>query len=63
MGSKQCGKRRNCSLQAISSFPSVFKRLELQSRKNEGLFGKGLKQQKICHLQIELGQGKNLVVW
>ena len=24
MGGKHCGKRRNCSLRAISPFPSVF---------------------------------------
>ena len=44
MGRKHCGKRRNCSLQAISHFPAVFsKRLVLQTRKKQGLFGKGLK--------------------
>ena len=36
MGRKRCGKRRNCSLQAISPFPSVFKRLVLQTRENQG---------------------------
>ena len=41
-GRKHCRKRRNCSLRAISSFPSVFKRLFLQTRKNQGLYGKGL---------------------
>ena len=40
---KHCGKRRNCSLQAISPFPRVFKRgVVLQTRKNQGLFVKGL---------------------
>ena len=39
---KNCGKRRNCSLQAISPFPLVFKRLVQQTRKNQGLSGKGL---------------------
>ena len=29
-GRKHCGKRRNCSLRAISPFPSVFKRLVFQ---------------------------------
>ena len=44
MGRKHCGKRRNCSLRAISPFPhSVFQRLILQTRENQGLFGKGLK--------------------
>ena len=33
------GKMRNCSLQAISPFPKVFKRL--QTHKNQGLFWKG----------------------
>ena len=42
MGRKHCGKRRNCSLRAISPFPTVFSRLILQTRKNPGLFVKGL---------------------
>ena len=42
-GRKHSGKWRNRWLQAISPFPSVFKRLVLQTRKNKGLFGKGLK--------------------
>ena len=43
MGRKPCGKRRNCLLQAISPFScSVFKRLVLQTCKNQGLFGKEL---------------------
>ena len=42
MHTKSCWKRRNCSLLAISPFPSVFKRLVLQTRKNKGLFGEGL---------------------
>ena len=42
-GKKHCGKRRNCSLRASSPFfRSVFKRLVLQTHKNQGLFGKGL---------------------
>ena len=41
-GRKHCGKRRNCSLRAISPFPSVFKRIVLLTCKNLGLFGKGL---------------------
>ena len=42
--SKHCGKRRNCMLPAFSSFPIVsYKRLVLQTRKNQGLFGKGLR--------------------
>ena len=43
-GRKHCGKRINCSLQAIYPFPSVFERLVLQTRKNQGLFGKGLRK-------------------
>ena len=43
IGRKHCGKRRTCSLQAISLFfHSVFKRLGLQTCENQGLFGKGL---------------------
>ena len=40
-GRKHHGKRRNCSLRAISPFLMVFSRLVLQTRKNQGLFGKG----------------------
>ena len=36
------GKRRNCSLREISPFSTVFKRLVLQTHKNQGLFKKGL---------------------
>ena len=40
---KHCGKRRNCSLRAISPFPTVFsKDLYCRHIKNQGLFGKGL---------------------
>ena len=36
MGRKQCGKRKNCSLRAISPFPTVFsKTLVLQARKKK----------------------------
>ena len=41
-GKTHCGKRRNCSLREMFPFPSVFKRRVLQTRKNQGLFGKGL---------------------
>ena len=42
-GRKHSGKRRNCSLRAISPIPTVFsKRLVLQIRKDNGFFGKGL---------------------
>ena len=40
---KHCGKKRNCSLRAISLFPTVFKRRVPQTCKNQGLFWKGLK--------------------
>ena len=43
MGRKHCGKRRNCSLQAISPFPSVFKRLVSQGHQKVSLCGNGLK--------------------
>ena len=50
-GRKLCGKRRNCSLRAISPFPTVFfKRLVQQTRKTQGIFGKGLN-----HLFMEYG--------
>ena len=40
---KHCGNRRNCLLRAIPPFSTVFfKRLELQTLKNQGLFGKAL---------------------
>ena len=39
---KHYEKRRNCSLRAISPIPSVFKRLVLETCKNQDLFGKGL---------------------
>ena len=46
------GKRRNCSLRAISSFPTVFsKRLELQTHKNQSLFGKGLNKSELNKTQ------------
>ena len=41
-GRKHCGKRRNCSLRAISPFPTVF---------SKGLFPRGVKR---CHC---LGMG------
>ena len=40
---KHCGKRRNCSLRAISSFPTMFsKAVCLLMRQNEYLWSKGL---------------------
>ena len=44
MGRKHCGKRRNCSLRAISPFPTVFSK-DLYSRhvKTRACLGKGKK--------------------
>ena len=39
---KHCGKWSSYLLQAFSPFPSVFKTPVLKTRKNQGLFGKGL---------------------
>ena len=42
-GRKQCGKRRNCSLRAISPFPAVFsKDLYCRHVKTRPCLGKGL---------------------
>ena len=41
-GRKHCGKKINCSLRAISPFPSVFKRLVSQGRQKVSLCGNGL---------------------
>ena len=42
MGRKQCGKRRNCSLRAISPFPTVFlKDLYCRHVKTRACMGKG----------------------
>ena len=43
MGRKHCGKRRNCSLRAISPFPTVFsKHLHCRHVKTRAPLGKGL---------------------
>ena len=43
MGRKHCGKRRNCSLRAISSFPTVFsKDFYCRHVKTRVCLGKGL---------------------
>ena len=48
-GRKDCGKRRNCSLRAISSFPIVFsKDLYFRHVKKQSLFGKGLNISSRC---------------
>ena len=42
MGRKHCGKRRNCSLRAISTFPTVFsKDLYCRHVKTRACLGKG----------------------
>ena len=46
MGRKHCGKKEKLLIMSNFSFShSVFKRLLLQTRTNQGLFGKGLKAQ------------------
>ena len=46
-GRKHCGKRRNCLLQAISPFPTVFpKNLYSKHVKTRTLFGKVLKKNR-----------------
>ena len=46
-GRQHCGKRRNCSLRALSPFPTVVSkdlhRRHEKKKKKQGLFGKGLK--------------------
>ena len=46
-GRKHCGKRRNCSLRAISPFPTVFSKTCPADTNNQGLFGKGLKDRHV----------------
>ena len=54
-GRKHCGKRRNCSLRAISPFPTVFsKDLYWRHVKNQGLFGKGLTAKVISWWSVTL---------
>ena len=62
MDTKHCGKRRNCSLRAISPFPAVFsKDLYCRHVKTKACLGKGLifcrlgftTQQKCTLIQIE----------
>ena len=48
MGRKHCGKRRNCSLRAISPFPTVF---------SKGLFPRGVKRRH-C-----VGMGQTCSFW
>ena len=51
MGRKHCGKRRNCSLRAISPFPTVF---------SKGLFPTGIKR---CHCVGMVNSLPNDKVW
>ena len=45
-GRKHCGKRRNCSLRAISPFPAEFsKDLFFRQVKSKGMFWKGLQRE------------------
>ena len=46
-GRKHCGKRKNCLLQAISSFPNVFKRFVLQTQKKPGLVWERVKRYEV----------------
>ena len=42
----------------------VFKRLNLQTGKNQGLFGKGLKEYEILFLSVELDKWINMfAIW
>ena len=51
-GRKHCGKRRNCWLQAISPFPTVFsKDLRCRDVKTRGLFRKGLSQNYVVKVK------------
>ena len=78
MGRKHCGKRRNCSLRAISPFPSVFKRLVSQGHQKASLSGNGLNHLQrstfSCYEQFLLfpqcfqkacfpGASKGVIVW
>ena len=58
-GRKHCGKRRNCSLRAISPFPSVFKRLVSQTCQKVSLCGNGLKNSKILELSKQTKHTNN----
>ena len=50
---KHCGKRKKLLFMSIFSFfYTVFKRLVLQARKNQGLFGKGLTLSKTSNFRL-----------
>ena len=61
MGRKYGGKRRNCSSN-LSFSHSVFKRLVLQTSKNQGLFGEGLINRHIKILQIFTKMSKHCLI-
>ena len=63
MGRKHCGKRRNCSLRAISPFPSVFNRLVSQGCQKVSLCGNGLIQFVSNTGITVLGIGHQLVIY
>ena len=55
MGRKHCGKREK--LLNFSFFHSVFKGIVLQTSKNHGLFGKGLKKTTQNHFPPHFFKG------
>ena len=59
MGRKHCGKRRNCSLRAISPFPIVFsKDMYCRHVKTRACLGKGVQCIcKKCHLGQPITRG------
>ena len=61
MGRKHCGKRRNCSLRAISPFPTVFsKDLYCRNVKLGACLGKGLIFH--CNALFQLGSCSGITV-
>ena len=56
-GRKHCGKRRYCSSRAISHFShSAFRRLLLQARENNDLFGKLKRMAQLFHKSLPLDE-------
>ena len=59
-GRKHCGKKRNCSLRAISPFPAVFsKDLYCRHVKTRACMGKGLPHLKSSAFTLTLSQMTN----
>ena len=54
MSGKHCEKRRNAHYEQFHISHSVFKRLEMQTCKNQGLFWNGLSNSTLlkCHFEI-----------